>query len=137
MKKALLGIFSVFLIAASAYLAYAGATAGANLSGTQEVGGGDPDGSGQASLKFSPSDDNLCIAINVDKIATPTAINICRGAAGTNGSVVVSYQTSDAGCATVDPALGKDIKQNPGSYYVNVINADYPNGALRGQLSQH
>jgi|307.fasta_scaffold109279_2 hypothetical protein len=136
MKKALLAIFSVVLIAASAYLAYAGATAGANLSGTQEVGGGgDPDGSGQASVKFGPSDNNLCVAIYVDKISTPTEIDICRGAAGTNGTVVASYHTSDAGCLSVDPALGRDIKQHPENYYVNVLNADYPSGAIRGQLA--
>jgi len=135
MKKMLLAIFSLFLIAASAYVVHAGATAGANLNGAQEVGGGDPDGSGLASLRYGPSDDNLCVAIYVEKIATPTAINICKGAPGTNGTVVVSFQTSDAGCVRVDPDLGRDIKQHPENYYVNVLNADYPNGAIRGQLS--
>jgi hypothetical protein len=134
MKKALLAVFAVLLIAASAYLAYAGASS-ANLSGAQEVGGGDPDGSGLASVNFSPATNSLCVAITVDKISTPTSITINNGAPGTNGTVVATFQTSDSGCITTDPALGKDIRQHPESYYVNVLNADYPNGAIRGQLA--
>ena len=134
MKKMLLAIFSVFLIAAGAYVVYAGA-ASTNLSGAQEVGGGDPDGSGQASVNFSPANNSLCVAISVDKISTPTSITINNGASGTNGPVVATFQTSDTGCITIDSALGKDIKQHPENYYVNVLNADYPDGAIRGQLS--
>jgi hypothetical protein len=137
MKKAVLAVLSVLLLAASAYLAYANANANASLSGAQEVGGGDPDGSGLASVNYSPSTNNLCVAIHVENISTPTTIPINKGAPGSNGPVVATFTGPDNGCVTVDAALGKDLKQNPDSYYVNVINADYSNGALRGQLSQH
>jgi hypothetical protein len=30
----------------------------------------------------------------------------------------------------------KDIVQTPENYYVNVHNAEYPGGAVRGQLSK-
>ena len=39
-----------------------------------------------------------------------------------------------SGCVTADPALLADIVAHPGNYYVNVHNAPYPAGALRGQL---
>jgi hypothetical protein len=39
-------------------------------------------------------------------------------------------------CATVEAALMQELLNNPGSYYVNVHNADFPDGAARGQLVQ-
>ena len=40
------------------------------------------------------------------------------------------------GCAgDVDPALIRELLRNPRDYYVNVHNAEYPGGAIRGQLS--
>lgn len=39
-------------------------------------------------------------------------------------------------CLTgLDKNLLKDILRNPESYYVNVHNAAFPNGAVRGQLA--
>ena len=43
---------------------------------------------------------------------------------------------SSKGCVAAGADLIKEIRQNPGNYYVNVHNADFPDGAVRGQLSK-
>ena len=43
---------------------------------------------------------------------------------------------SSGGCVEVGRTLAKDILKNPADYYVNVHNAEFPAGALRGQLSR-
>jgi hypothetical protein len=141
MKKALLAVLSVLLIAASAYVVQANPKLGAALTGAAEVGGGDPDGSGIVSVSSSPSTNRLCLGVIVDKIATPTQVTLCRGATGQTGSVIATFagpsslNVESAGCVDIDPAVAKDISQHPENYYVNVVNGDYPDGAIRGQLS--
>ncbi|HEY1514093.1 MAG TPA: CHRD domain-containing protein [Gaiellaceae bacterium] len=41
---------------------------------------------------------------------------------------------SRASCTTTSAALAAAIVRRPAAYYVNVHNAKYPGGALRGQL---
>jgi len=38
------------------------------------------------------------------------------------------------GCTTTTQAIASAISKSPSAYYVNVHNAKYPGGALRGQL---
>jgi len=71
-----------------------------------------------------------------------SASHIHKGAAGVAGGVVVDAKGApDAqgmykGTATdVDAALLADIMANPANYYYNVHNADFPAGAIRGQLA--
>ena len=57
--------------------------------------------------------------------------------------MVVPLFTEPVNAATVGPTcltgldknLLKDIIRNPENYYVNVHNAPFPNGAVRGQLA--
>ena len=88
----------------------------------------------------------LCYVLTVDKIAPAAMAHIHEGAKGTNGPVVVNLAAPTDGnaadCLTEGEA-GKfvgdqtvaEILANPERYYVNVHNAEYPGGAVRGQLT--
>lgn len=112
----------------------------ATLSGSNEVPAGDPDGSGTANITLNHGQGQVCYDITVSNIEKPTAAHIHAGAAGTSGGVKVPFKAAAdgtwKGCATVDKAVIKEIMDNPGNYYVNVHTADFPKGAIRGQLSK-
>lgn len=110
------------------------------LSGGAEVPGpGDADGSGTAQLTLNHGQGQVCYDITVKDIQTPTAAHIHAGAAGKSGGVKVTFTAKDGawkGCVNADKTLIKDLMDNPANYYVNVHNAEFPNGALRGQLGK-
>ena len=118
---------------------------------------GDRNGSGEAYVFGIDGDPTtLCYVLTVDKIAPATAAHIHEGARGENGPVVANLAApadgNAADCLTqgeVGPGTtpkfptGADgvplttvaeILANPGDYYVNVHNAEFPGGAIRGQL---
>lgn len=143
---ALVRVLSAFIIAGALW-ALAGSAAQAQglhfhavLVGGNEVAGGDVDGFGTAAAHFRSST-QICVAIIVSKIATPTAAHIHEGFAPTNGPVVIPLTAPAAGnpggafgCAAVTSALYNAIRSNPTKFYVNVHTADFPGGAIRGQL---
>ena len=120
----------------------------ATLTGEAEVtaGGvpnqGDLDGIGTAHITLNQGQGEVCYELHVSGILLPAAAaHIHVGPATTTGPIVVGLSAPDAsghasGCVSADPDLIKAIRQNPGAYYVNVHNADFPAGALRGQLSK-
>ena len=110
------------------------------LTGSAEVTPGDPDGSGTARLTFNPGQEQVCYELTVSGIAPATAAHIHEAPAGSAGPVVVGLTAptngTSSGCVTLDREEIKEIMRDPSLYYVNVHNAPYPNGALRGQLSK-
>ena len=112
----------------------------AKLTGEAEVSGGDTKGSGTAQVTLDPDKGEVCYDLTVKDIQEATAAHIHEGAAGKDGPVKVPFDAPKAGstkgCKTADAAVIKDIMQNPANYYVNVHNAAYPKGAIRGQLSK-
>jgi hypothetical protein len=120
--------------AASGALQKDGTSLHATLSGKVEVPKGDPDGRGTAEIKITGT--KVCWEIKATKVATLSAAHIHKGRAGVAGPVVVPFGKTykSKGCTTAPVAVAAAIKKNPGAYYVNVHNAKYPAGALRGQL---
>mgnify|MGYP002393440415 CR=1 FL=1 len=114
------------------------------LTGDQEAPGpGDPDGSGTALITLNQGQGTVCFELTVENITLPaTGAHIHVAPAGSPGPVVVGLVAPGAdgtssGCIeNVDRDLIKAIRQNLEAYYVNVHNADFPPGAVRGQLGK-
>lgn len=121
----------------------------ARLLGTNESPLGDPDGVGTASVTIdiiTPATANgaeVCWDLSYSGIAAPSLANVRSGASGANGPIVVPFlpfsdlgATSATGCSAMSSTVAQQIIDNPAGYYVNVQNADFTGGAIRGQLSK-
>jgi hypothetical protein len=117
------------------------------LTGAAEVNGagvpnqGDPDGSGTARVTVNPGQNVVCWDIEVAGIATATRGHIHQAPAGVNGPIVVEFfEVGEGevlqGCTTPTGTTARAILENPAGFYVNLHNADFPAGAVRGQLSK-
>lgn len=111
----------------------------ANLTGAQEVGGGDPDGAAKAEVSVAQNLDKICYDINgIRGLGPITAAHIHHGAAGENGPPVITLATAPEGgfkgCVDAPDWLQDAMKSNFNDYYVNIHTSEYPNGAIRGQL---
>jgi CHRD domain len=115
------------------------------MTGRKEVGtdgrrgAGDPDGRGSFSATIDGA--QLCFGITVTNIAAPNAAHVHRGRPNQNGGIVVPLTPpsggdpgASSGCVSVAADLAAAILKNPGKYYANVHNSEFPGGAVRGQL---
>lgn len=110
--------------------------------GDAETPPGDPDGSGTATITVDPTAGTLCWEFSTENVGPGSASHIHAGAAGVAGDVVVpldtdGFEESSEGCITPmeDAAVLQDIVDSPADFYVNVHTADFPGGAVRGQLA--
>lgn len=111
------------------------------MTGTAEVPGpGDPDGTGTATITLNPGKGEVCYELAVDKIAAANAAHIHSGAIDKAGPPVLTLKAPTGGpvkeCAALEPDIVLAIIKNPENYYVNVHNAEFPDGAVRGQLGK-
>lgn len=106
--------------------------------GTEVPGPGDSDGSGMAEITLVDATDQICFELNTRNIGVPTAAHIHRGGPGVAGPPIVTLQVSadgsSEGCVASDEATMNAIAAQPSNHYVNVHTAEFPNGAVRGQL---
>lgn len=156
---AVAGVTAVVLVGAFGALAgHTNTVLEADLDGRTEVAAeaskdnrlvGDPNGRGEVYVFGIDGDPTtLCYVLLVDEIAPATAAHIHEARVGQNGPVVVNLAApgdGDAADCLTEGEAGKfvggqavsDILANPSDYYVNVHNAVYPGGAVRGQLRSH
>ena len=111
----------------------------ADLNGASEVPGpGDPDGFGKAAIAVNDATNSVCTDLEVRDIGAVTAAHIHRGGPGVAGPPVITLDPPDDNdsddCDNVDNALVDEIRNNPGGFYVNVHTAEFPDGAIRGQI---
>lgn len=104
---------------------------------------GDADGTGTALITVNRGQREVCWQLTVSDILLPaTLAHIHEAAPGVQGPARVTLTAPDAsgtssGCTTVASRdLLDAIVANPGAYYVNVHNATYPAGAVRGHLGR-
>jgi len=106
----------------------------------ERPGPGDPDGAGTATFRVNAGQSRVCYTLSVSNIEPATAAHVHRAPPTAAGPVVIPLAApadgSSEGCAEVTRALAQELIRSPGAFYVNVHNAAFPGGAVRGQLGR-
>lgn len=124
-----------------------------DLLSTNELTSHDADGRGKATVRIDAAAGLVCFDLSFRDSGTPNRAHIHVGDASTAGGIVVPFfdihtpatvldprhevlesKSRTEGCVTADPALLAEIAANPADYYVNLHNARFPAGSMRGQL---
>jgi hypothetical protein len=126
-------------LACAAAFAQGGKPLNADLDGDVEVPViGDLDATGHATLRLNSGQGTVCYNITVQNVDPILAAHIHIGGPGVPGPIIVHLPPVGgvlSGCTIgVARDVIKDIRKNPGDYYVNVHNAPFLGGAARGQL---
>lgn len=119
----------------------------ASMNGANEVpvqGGpavGDKDG---AALEFvRVKGDRVSVAVKWRGTGRPVMLHIHQGGKGVNGGIKVDFtklldrargQSVTGTVRVEDAALLRQLKREPGAFYANLHTAEFPGGAVRGQL---
>jgi hypothetical protein len=111
----------------------------------------DFDARGKATVTLDVAGGMACFDVSFDDGGTANRGHIHRGAAGVAGPIVVAFfdlheTPADSrhdvlestngltGCVAASPTLLAEIQGNPSAFYVNLHNARFPGGFVRGQL---
>ena len=114
----------------------------ATLTGAEIVSSsGDRDGFAKAEVSIANELDQICYDLNdIRNIATITSVSINRGMRGQTGPSVLGFTKPNEGgwkgCVKRSEWLEDKLEFQPGNYYVQVSTTEFPNGAIRGQLSR-
>ncbi|WP_160352119.1 CHRD domain-containing protein [Sphingorhabdus profundilacus] len=114
----------------------------ASLSGREVVTStGDRDGSAQAEVSIANTLDQICYDINkINNIADITSVSINRGLRGQTGPAVLTFSRANEGgwknCVKRSEWLEDSLEWKPGNYYIQISTTEFPQGAIRGQLTR-
>ena len=119
-------------------------TLSTGLSGAEqsETSAGDPDGSGSITLQLDPFNSQVCFSLSTSGFNRSPGLmgHVHLGARGANGPPVIDIfeevnpPSSFSRCRNADPQTIRDMRNNPGGYYIQLHNVEYPLGVVRGQL---
>jgi CHRD domain len=132
----------VTLLIASPARASGGPTLSTALSGANETPPNNTGGTGFATVTLNPGHQTICFTITVSQNVLPaTAAHIHIAPVGQPGPIVVPLTPpgpngASSGCVHATRALILNIIRAPSAYYVNVHNAQFPAGVIRGQLTR-
>lgn len=100
---------------------------------------GDPDGRGTAFLDVLPGTSELCFSLQSSDIAPVISAHLHAGTIDAGSPELASFTEPTAetpgACVTVSDQLIQEIRREPANYYVDVHTTEFPDGALRGQLT--
>jgi hypothetical protein len=149
LRMAILGLIAAIALVGSAIAkpkstdkpVFAALSGKNEISPTGEKRAGDLDGVGSFSAVIRKASNELCYGLTVQGISAPVAAHIHKAKRNKNGPIVIPLTPpssgdpgTSSGCASADAALLRDIRKHPRRYYANVHTADFPGGAVRGQL---
>ena len=139
MKRLLVALVVLAILAPASALAVSKTMSpelAAKLLGKNEVPKGSPTARGIVNLTLSSSKGTVCWTFELVGVSKPAAAHIHKGAAGKSGPVFIALgKTYKAkGCQAAPKKSIDAVEANPNAFYVNVHNAKYPNGVVRGQL---
>src|SRR3954471_8052807 len=113
----------------------------ATMKGSSESPKGPSSASGTFTVEFKNG--QACYKMSVKGLgAKPIAAHIHRGAAGTNGPIVIDLKPTFKGtsprvsskCVAARASIVSAVRRNPAGFYANVHTSANPAGAARGQL---
>lgn len=143
MMRTILCVTAALLLSASSATALS-VTYSLDMTGAQEVPGpGDPDGLGTGTITLNDATGQISWDIVYSNIDAPTGMHIHgpNGSAGQAAGVFVGLGVATSGgagtlisSATTTTANVAAILANPTDFYVNIHNASFTGGAIRGQL---
>ena len=99
---------------------------------------GDPDGSGSAVVSVHPGRWLVCVTLTTSGVDIPTSVHLHEASAPSTDPIIVGPAPAGEGsphCVAPGKEVVRSINTGRGDHYVEVHNAEFPDGALRGRLS--